>query len=102
MVIVEHLPDMPDQIKQDIEKGVNILKRGGCQSIYIFGSIAEGRATSRSDIDFAVKGCPANEFFNLQGMLLLELTRPADLIDLDTDVDLTSFLEREATLIHVG
>ena len=63
--------------------------------------VAGGRATSGSDIDFAVRGCPASEFYNLQGKLLLELTRPADLIDLDADADLASFLEREATLIHV-
>lgn len=102
MAIVANLPKISDKIKQDIEKGVDILKRGGCKSVYIFGSVAEGRATSRSDIDFAVKGCPVSEFYNLQGKLLLELTRPADLIDLDADADLASFLEREATLIHVG
>lgn len=102
MAIIDRLPELTDTIRQDIEKGVDILKRGGCTSIYIFGSLAEGRATSRSDIDFAVRGCPASEFYNLQGKLLLGLSRSADLIDLDSDEELASFLEREATLIHVG
>ncbi|MDP6038426.1 MAG: nucleotidyltransferase domain-containing protein [Candidatus Latescibacteria bacterium] len=102
MAIVDSFSELSDTIKQDIKKGVDILKGGGCESIYIFGSVAEGRVTDRSDIDFAVRGCPASEFYNLQGKLLLELTRSADLVDLDSDDDLASFLEREATLIHVG
>ena len=102
MAIVDRLPELSDKVRQDITKGVDILRHGGCKSIYIFGSVAEGCITDRSDIDFAVRGCPAHEFYNLQGKLLLELTRSADLIDLDSDVELASFLEREATLIHVG
>ena len=102
MAIIDRLPELSDTVRQDIEKGVDILKRGGCTSIYIFGSLAEGRATPRSDIDFAVRGCPDSEFYNLQGKLLLELSRSADLIDLGSDQELASFLEREATLIHVG
>ena len=102
MATVDSLPELSDTILRDIEKGVDILKSEGCKSIYIFGSVAEGRVTERSDIDFAVRGCPPDKFYNLQGKLLLELTRSTDLIDLDSDVDLASFLEREATLIHVG
>ena len=41
-------------------------------------------------------------FYRLQGKLLLELTRSADLVDLDADIELTSFLEREADLTLVG
>lgn len=102
MAIVDSLPELSDTIKRDVKKGVEILQRGGCESIFIFGSVAEGRASSHSDIDFAVRGCPASQFYDLQGQLLLELTSSADLIDLDADADLASFLEREATLIHVG
>ena len=49
-----------------------------------------------------VRGCPAEMSYRLQGKLLLELTRSAELVDLDADADLTSFLEREANLTHVG
>ncbi|MFT5367596.1 MAG: putative nucleotidyltransferase [Candidatus Latescibacterota bacterium] len=102
MATVDSLPELTETLKCDIEKGVDILKRGGCKSVYIFGSVAEGRVTDLSDIDFGVRGCPASEFYNLQGKLLLELTRSAHLTDLDTDKDLTSFLEAEETLIYVG
>ena len=60
------------------------------------------RRAQPSDIDFAVKGCPPDQFFKLQGRLLLELGRSADLIDLDVDPDLAAFLAREARLVHVG
>ena len=70
--------------------------------MYVFGSVAEGRAHPHSDIDFVVRGCPASRFFKLQGRLLVELARTADLVDLDADPDLAAFLEREAVLIHVG
>ena len=99
---VGRLEDVPDEVRRDVERGVEILKNGGCSEIYVFGSVAEGRVTSRSDIDFAVRGCPAGVFFRLQGELLVELDRSADLVDLDMNPDLASFLEREAVLIHVG
>ena len=92
----------PADIQQDIARGAEILKSGGCSEIYIFGSIAEGRIGPESDIDFAVRGCPPEQFFKLQGRLLMALNRSADLVDLDVDADLAAFLEREATLVRVG
>lgn len=96
------LGEVPVDVRRDIELGVKILKDGGCTDVYVLGSVAEGRMHPESDIDFAVRGCPPELFFMLQGRLLLELTRSSDLIDLDVDPDLSEFLEREATLIHVG
>ena len=96
------LQNLPDSIKRDVARGVAILKEAGCQQVYVFGSVAEGRVRPDSDIDFAVRGCPVKQFFKLQGRLLIELRRSADLIDLDADPDLTAFLEREAGMIHVG
>ena len=102
MTSVEDLQDVPDALRRDMAHGVDILKKGGCREVYIFGSVAEGRANADSDIDFAVRGCPVDRFFKLQGRLLVELTRSADLVDLDADPDLAAFLEREAVLVHVG
>ncbi len=99
--IVDKLGDVPDDMQRDLARGVAILKEAGCQQVYVFGSIAEGHVRPDSDIDFAVRGCPAKLFFKLQGRLLLELRRSADLIDLDADPDLATFLEREAAMIHV-
>ena len=98
----DNLKDLPEDVKLDVKKAVEILKKGGCREIYIFGSLTESRVHPISDIDFAVKGCPPQEFYKLQGKLLVELNRSSDLIDLDSDTDLASFLEREAVLVNVG
>lgn len=96
------IDSLPSDLQEDIGRGVQILKEGGCAEVYLLGSIAEGRSHAGSDIDFAVRGCPPELFFKLQGKLLVELARSADLIDLDVDSDLAAFLERESRLVHVG
>lgn len=96
------LVGVPVDVQRDIELGVEILRGGGCAEVFVLGSFAEGRAHPDSDIDFAVRGCPPEKFFMLQGQLLMSLSRSSDLIDLDVDPELTDFLERQATLIHVG
>ena len=96
------LQSVPADVRRDIARGAEILKSGGCHEVYVLGSVAEGRVGPDSDIDFAVRGCPPERFFKLQGRLLMELSRSADLIDLDIDAELAAFLEREALLVHVG
>ncbi len=101
MPTIADIAGVSDAVRRDLVRGVSILKAGGCEEVYLFGSVADGSGTSRSDIDFAVKGCPADLFYKLQGRLLLELARSVDLIDLDADAELATFLEREAGLIRV-
>ena len=102
MTLAEALGSVPLDVREDIERGVEILKAGGCKAVFLLGSIADGRTHPGSDIDFAVRGCPSDNFFKLQGRLLLALGRSADLIDLDVDPDLAAFLERETRLVPVG
>ena len=101
MATIADIEGVSDAVRRDLVRGVSILKAGGCEEVYLFGSIADGSGTSRSDIDFAVRGCPADLFYKLQGKLLLELARSVDLIDLDADAELATFLERESELIRV-
>ncbi|MDE2999714.1 MAG: nucleotidyltransferase domain-containing protein [Gemmatimonadota bacterium] len=101
MATIADIEGVSDAVRHDLVRGVDILKAGGCEEVYLFGSIADGSCTSRSDIDFAVKGCPADMFYKLQGRLLMELARSVDLIDLDADAELATFLERQAELIRV-
>ena len=102
MTQIGGLQSVPADVKRDIAHGVEILKKGRCRDVFILGSVAEERVRNDSDIDFAVRGCPPEQFFRLQGRLLMALGRPADLIDLDVDAELAAFLEREAVPLHVG
>ena len=70
------LETAPVDIRRDVDRGVEILKAGGCRQVLVLGSVAEGRCDSNSDIDFAVRGCPADQFFKLQGKLLMSLNGP--------------------------
>jgi predicted nucleotidyltransferase len=96
------LSTAPADAQGDVARGVAVLRAGGCREVYVFGSVADGRAGPGSDIDFGVRGCPPGQFYALQGKLLLTLSRPADLVDLDVDADLTAFLEREAVSVRVA
>jgi len=93
---------LPAEYKKDIDRAVQILRQGGCTEVHIFGSIAEDRATSRSDIDLAVRGCPPDKFFALLGELMVELEHAVDLVDLDADEELAKFLQQHSELLHVG
>lgn len=95
------LEKIPLEYKVDIEKAIKILKEEGCQEVFLFGSLAEGRQTINSDIDLAVKGCPNGKFFHVLGKLLVELNHSVDLINLDKKDDFVQFLEREGTLLYV-
>ena len=98
----KEIEQLPGAFRKDIERAIKILKAGGCQEVYLFGSAVEDRLTPTSDIDIAVRGCPNGAFFKLQGRLLMELEHAVDLVDLDQDLDLSDFLDREALLVHVG
>jgi predicted nucleotidyltransferase len=94
---------IPDPIiQQDLKQAVEILKQGGCQEIFLFGSWAEGRAHEHSDIDLAIRGCPSGSFFHLYGKLLGELEHRVDLVRLDTPDPFARFLLEHGELLRVG
>lgn len=93
---------IPDEYRADVARAVEICKAEGCQEIFIFGSVAANRHRPQSDLDIAVRGCPPKNFYRLLGRLMDELTHPVDLVDLDTEIRVAEFLEREDQLVHVG
>ena len=96
------LSKLPYEYREDIKKAVSLLKDEGCEEVYIFGSLAEGKDSSSSDIDIAVKGCPKGKFFSILGKLMFELEYPIDLIDLDKDTEFAKHIEKEGTLLNVS
>lgn len=96
------MPQFPQEYQADIEKAVQLLKQIGCTEIYLFGSVAQGTSRASSDLDFAVRGCPPDKFFYAIGKLLSELSRTADLIDLDRDTRFGRFLRETGELVRVA
>lgn len=96
------LPLSVKPFEQDIQHAVELLKSGGCSEVFLFGSLAEGRAHKHSDIDLAVRGCPPGQFFHLYGKLMGELEHPVDLVKLDTADLFAKFLLEHGELLRVG
>lgn len=93
---------IPDEYRADVARAVEICKEEGCRDVFVFGSVATGSYRPRSDLDMGVRGCPPRHFYRLLGRLMDELTHPVDLVDLDLEVRVAEFLEREGQLVHVG
>lgn len=88
--------------EENLMRAVNILKEGGCTEIYLFGSLAIGKAHQKSDMDLAVRGCPPGNFFPLLGKLLVSLDYVVDLVDLDKNLAFAHFLEQEKELQRIA
>jgi predicted nucleotidyltransferase len=93
----------PDEYRQDIETAVSLLKSEGCTEIYLFGSLAQGKTPhARTDLDIAVRGLPRRRYFEIYGRLLLVLTHPVDLVDLDAETPFTHMLKKQGSLHRVA
>jgi predicted nucleotidyltransferase len=93
---------LPLELRADVDRAVQILKEGGCEEVYLFGSTSRGDVHPESDLDFAVAGCPKGAFFRLLGQLMWELSRSADLVNLDHDDPFTEYLKQRGELVQVG
>ena len=103
MVVPEPVLDrFPAEFHADIQRAVTLLKEAGCSEVHVSGSVADGRVRQDSDLDLAVRGCPTGRFFELYGRLLAELDHPVDLIDLDRDHRVATFLFRHQLSVHVA
>lgn len=100
--MIEVIEGIPAEYRPDVERAVEISKEEGCTEVYLFGSVAVGGASARSDLDIAVRGCPPERFYKLLGRLMEELSHAIDLVDLDIETSVAEFIEEEGQLIHVG
>lgn len=92
---------VPIEFKEDVKKAIYILKDTGCKEVYIFGSLAKGESTKKSDIDLAIRNYPVKKFFHIYGKLYMELVHSVDLVDLDMDAYFGDYLEKEGGLVRV-
>ncbi len=81
---VKQINQLPETYQQDLVQAMNILLKGGCTHVFLFGSLAHGQVNLTSDIDLAIQGCPKGQFFYLYGQLLRQLHHQVDLVNLDS------------------
>jgi len=91
-----------DALRQDIEVATRILKDAGASEVYLFGSAATEDVRGESDIDLAVRGIPPDRYFKAGGQVMLAVSRPVDIIDLDSPTPFTEYLIRKGRLRRVG
>ena len=94
--------DIPIKYKKDIEIATNLLKKEGCEAIFLFGSLVTGKIREDSDIDIGVKGLPKGKFLNLYSQLLFDFENKIDLVDFDTNSDFYSMLDSIEEVIQIG
>ncbi len=93
---------MQPEINGDVERVVAELKSAGAREIYLFGSTARGRVSVSSDLDLAISGLPAQNFFHAAARAGEVSDRTVDLVDLDQETPFTRYLKDENELIRVG
>jgi predicted nucleotidyltransferase len=65
--------NIPQKYRKDIEIATNLLRQGGCKSIYLFGSLVTGKNHGESDIDIGIKGFPKGKFFEICSKVYFEI-----------------------------
>ena len=93
--------EIPDVFQADLHRAMAILRAAGCSEIFLFGSLAERRASANSDLDLAVKGCPPGSFFRVLGELTMKLDHPVDLVDMDSQDPFAHYLVEHEQLVQV-
>lgn len=69
------------------------------KKVLLFGSSADPFKEGR-DIDLAVAGIDPREFFKYYGDLMLNLSKPVDLIDLSDESKFTALVKEEGVPIY--
>lgn len=70
------------------------------ERVYLFGSVASGQAHLRSDIDIAVDGIAAEDYYRAWARLERETDIPVDLVALsDANVSLVEKVRREGVVL---
>lgn len=87
------IADADKKVIQDISRQYRARK------VLLFGSSADPKKESH-DIDIAVEGIPAKDFFKYYGDLIFSLSKPVDVIDIKGKSKFISLILREGTLIY--
>lgn len=76
-----------------------LSKKYHVKKVLLFGSSLDPAKEGR-DIDLAVEGIDPREFFDYYGDLMLELSKPVDLIDLSDESKFVTLVRRDGMPIY--
>ncbi|GHV62291.1 hypothetical protein AGMMS49587_08700 [Spirochaetia bacterium] len=94
--------NIPPKYRKDIESATNLLKKEGCQSVFLFGSLVTGKVHDDSDIDIGIKGLPKGKFFDVYSRIYFDIENKIDLVDFDTNSDFYSMLNSIGEVVQIG
>lgn len=97
-----NMENIDQSYHSDLKTAIDYLKSIGCSEIYLFGSLVESSAHADSDIDIAVRGIQAKDFFFVYGELMTRVRHKVDLIDLDLQKEFGARLEKVGSLKRVA
>ncbi|MBA4387222.1 MAG: hypothetical protein C0404_04525 [Verrucomicrobia bacterium] len=78
---------------------VELSRKYGVRRVLLFGSAARQSGESR-DIDLAVEGLAADQFFKFYGELIRQLSKPVDLVALERKTMFTTLISREGVPLY--
>jgi predicted nucleotidyltransferase len=93
---------IPQKYQKDVLNATNLLKKEGCEAVFLFGSLVTGKIRDDSDIDIGVKGLPKEKFLNLYSQLYFDFENKIDLVDFDTNSDFYSMLNSIEEVVQIG
>ena len=82
--------------KQKIRK---VSEKYHAKRVLLFGSSLDETRESR-DIDIAVEGICPGDFFKYYGELMLQLSKPIDVIDLSGVSKFTKLIQQEGVILY--
>ena len=91
-----------DMNSKKLSIAADILKKAGCENLYLFGSQALGTADRHSDIDIGVTGLPPAQFFLVHSELENTLDMKVDLVDFDCQRSFFELLQNLGELKRIG
>ncbi|MBD3253622.1 MAG: nucleotidyltransferase domain-containing protein [Candidatus Lokiarchaeota archaeon] len=71
------------KIDEKVKKAIEYLKSIGCKEVFLFGSLVDGTFNENSDIDLAVTGISARNYFKALVELPMFIDHKVDLVALD-------------------
>lgn len=82
----------------DMAAILRYAKKYNVSEVYLFGSSIERE--DANDIDIGIRGILPELFFDFYGELLLELSKPLDIVDLNEDNSFNRLVMKEGVKLY--